>query len=94
VLSDDVAQCGLGDLIDRRVHVFDGHHRLSRINNPKVGQGGDVDTVDTHIVAGDDPLGLNRHRAMRIDTRHSRSMTRMINLNPGSRTAMTRPKRK
>lgn len=31
---------------------------------------------------------------MRMDTRHSRSMTGMISLSPGWRTAMTRPKRK
>src|SRR5271165_3947984 len=48
---NDVAQRGLGDLIDRRVNVFDGDHGLSRVHHPEIGHRGDA---DTDVVTGDD----------------------------------------
>ena len=47
------------DLIDRGMHILDGHHRLDRIHHPEIRDSGNI---DTDIVAGDDPLRLDRHR--------------------------------
>src|SRR6266567_2731104 len=58
VLPDHLAQGGLGDLVDRRPDVFDGHHRLDRVDDAVVGDGGDV---DADVVAGDDALGQDGH---------------------------------
>src|SRR6266536_4246612 len=58
VLPDHLAQGGLGDLVDGRPDVFDGHHRLDRVDDAVVGDGGDV---DADVVAGDDALGLDGH---------------------------------
>ena len=59
VLADDLAQRGLGDLVDRGVDVLDRDDRLHRVDDPEVGDRGDV---DADVVAGDDALGLDRHR--------------------------------
>ena len=58
VLADHLAQGGLGDLVDGRGHVLDRDHRLGRVDDLVVGDGGDV---DADVVAGDDALGLDRH---------------------------------
>ena len=58
VLPDDVAQGGLCDLIDCGADVFDDDDGLAGIDDAEVGNRGDV---DTHVVAGDDPLRLDRH---------------------------------
>ena len=58
VLADDLAQGGLGDLVDGGVDVLDGDDGLHGVDDPEVGDGGDV---DADVVAGDDALGLDRH---------------------------------
>ena len=59
VLADDLAQRGLGDLVDRGVDVLDRDDRLHRVDDPEVG---DRRHVDADVVAGDDALRLDRHR--------------------------------
>ncbi len=59
VLPDDFAQRRLGDLVDRRMDVFDFDHRLHRVDDAVVGDRGDV---HAHVVPGDDSLRLDRHR--------------------------------
>src|SRR5207253_6808284 len=53
-----LAQRGLGDLVDGGGDVLDGDERLGGVDDPVVGDGRDV---DADVVAGDDPLGLDRH---------------------------------
>ena len=59
VLTDDLAQRCLSDLIDRGVDILDRDERLHRVDHSKVGDGGDI---DADVVARDDALRLDRHR--------------------------------
>ena len=59
VLADDFPQRRLSDLVDRSVDVLDSDNRLHRIDNLEVGH---RRHVDADVVAGDDPLRLDRHR--------------------------------
>ncbi len=57
--SDDIAYCGLADLIDRIVDVLNHDHRLFRIRNMIVGDRRDI---DRDVVLGDDFLRGDLHR--------------------------------
>jgi hypothetical protein len=59
VLPDDLPQRGLGDLVDGGVDIFDRHDRLHRVDHPEIRHRRDI---DADVVAGDDALGLDRHR--------------------------------
>src|SRR3954470_4129927 len=59
VTAHDGAERGLGDLVDGRSDVLDRDDGADRIVDAVVRDGGDV---DADVVAGDDPLGLDRHR--------------------------------
>jgi hypothetical protein len=59
VAPDDRAKRGLGDLVDRGGDVLDRHHRAHDVLDAVVGDRRDV---DADVVAGDDPLRLDRHR--------------------------------
>src|SRR5664279_2060088 len=58
VLTDHLAQRGLGDLVDRGVDVLDRDDRLHRVNDLEVGH---RRHVDADVVTSDDALGLDRH---------------------------------
>ena len=73
-------QSRLRDLVDGRRGVLDRHHGADRIGDAIVGDGGNI---DADVVAGDDPLRLDRHRddAQRnamdaIDERHEHDQAR------------------
>ena len=59
VLPDDLAQRGLGDLIDGGVDVLDRDDGLDRVDDPEVRHRRDV---HADVVAGDDALRLDGHR--------------------------------
>jgi hypothetical protein len=59
VTADDGTQGRLSDLVDRRLHVLDRHHRTDRILHPVIRH---RRHVDDYVVLGDDPLRLDRHR--------------------------------
>src|ERR1035437_2758242 len=58
VLADDLAQGGLGDLVDGGVDVLDSDDGFDGVDDAEVGDGGDV---DADVVAGDDALRLDGH---------------------------------
>jgi hypothetical protein len=80
VASHHRTQRGLGDLVDGGLDVLDRDDRAHHIGDAVVGDGRDV---DADVVAGDDPLRLDRHgdRPQRdameaIDPRHEHDQAR------------------
>ena len=57
--SDDIAHCGLADLIDRIVDVFNRDHRLFRIGNVIIS---DRRYIDRDVILRDDFLRGDLHR--------------------------------
>ena len=90
VLSDDLTQRRLRDLVDRRGDVLDRDDRLRRVDHPVVGHGGHV---DADVVAGDDPLRLDRHghdahrdTAQHVDQRDDQCEPRFLHIDDSSET--------
>jgi hypothetical protein len=86
----DLAQGGLGDLVDGVGRVLDRDQRGDRVGDPVVGDRGDV---DRDVVAGDDPWDWIGMVTIRSDTRRSTSTSGTISRRPGARTPLTRPTR-
>jgi hypothetical protein len=59
VLPDHLPQRGLGDLIDSSIDIFDRDDRLHRVDHAEIRHRRDI---DADVVAGNDALGLDRHR--------------------------------